>query len=267
MAVAFLALSYKENIAQRDVVRWPLELQRKAMPKNSENDRPSRPFWVQVNHDLWQPVQGLVYLSSALSGQDFEVGQQRQIDGIVQGITELETMLRHLGKLVHLEEGLQVPQMQAVKISPLIQAVIQKFTISQQQHEAPIQWQEIEDKVLIDPALMEMILFDLLLNAYHLSDNGTISLSSEKQSKKLVLVITVTAPDSISHHKMGAFVTLSHPVSDKIKASNKASKTTKHFTAMGMVMIQRYAKLLGYEILLLSPQENQKQFKIILPLA
>ncbi len=215
----------------------------KAETANREKSR----FLAAASHDLRQPLQALILFSDALSshihGRD-PIAQKLagQIESSVNSLTDMLSALLDISRL---ESGVVQPQLQHFNLQHLLDRLYLEFhRIAQEQGLAftiPV-FSEQFDGVVIhsDPHLLEQIIRNLASNAIRYTIEGKVEVMCHLVGDKVRICVADTGI-GISQED------LPH-IFDEYFQSNNSQRDHRHGLGLGLSIVRRVEKLLGYHL-------------------
>jgi signal transduction histidine kinase len=149
-----------------------------------------------VSHDLRNPLNTVSMAASLLLEVELPPEKtRRQIQLIERSATTMDGLIQDLLDVSRAESGSLSLEMQEEPIPPLIQEVVEAFTLTAEEHHIVLK-REIESdvpRVKIDRARMRQVLSNLIGNAIKFTaDGGQVTLRVEKKSGELLFSVSDT---------------------------------------------------------------------------
>ncbi len=214
-------------------------------------------FLAAASHDLRQPIhaQGLflnVLLHTPLTPE------QRELLGNVSAASAASAdMLNTLLDFSRVEAGVISPQIQPFKLQDLLNKIEREFEAQADAKGLSYRSRETPWVVQSDPALVEMILRNLVSNAIRYSDTGGLLVACRKRGTHAVLEVWDTgmgiAPENQAEI-FKEFHQLGNPERDRRKG-----------LGLGLAIADGLARTLGQRITLASAPGRGSVFRLALP--
>jgi PAS domain S-box-containing protein len=228
-----------------------------------EAERASRAkskFLAAASHDLRQPTQSLVLLTSLLKEQTTGTPLAKIVTPLDQATDALSLMLDSLLEVSRLDAGVVVPQVTDVVLPDLVGRLAHEYGL--QAHERGLRLRVHCTRLMCvrtDPVLLERILRNLLENALRYTQAGGILLGVRRRREDWRIDVVDTGFGIAPEHREAIF-------EEFFQVDNPARDRTKGL-GLGLAIVQRQTHLLGGRLSVDSRPGKGSRFSISLPLA
>jgi two-component system, sensor histidine kinase len=197
-------------------------------------------FLAAASHDLRQPVQSLMLLSSALAGKLRGHPAAQVLAHMEKATTALKDMLDGLLDISRLDAGIVEIDIQDVSIRSLIEHLASEYRLRAAERNltfhvvAPDWW------CRSDPRLLERLLRNLIENALKYTPQGKILLGCRHRGRDLAIIVGDTGigiPADQLEPIFREFHQLDNPERDRSKG-----------LGLGLAIVRRLATLLGHDV-------------------
>ena len=131
-------------------------------------------FLAAASHDLRQPMQALSVYTSVLDERVRDAASHRLVQGIQLGVKTLEQLFDSLLDVAQIESGKIRPKVGEFALAPLIENVVAAERPLAAQKGLELRAARTDAVVRSDPALLERMLKNLLINAIRYTETGGI---------------------------------------------------------------------------------------------
>lgn len=233
----------------------------KAETANREKSR----FLAAASHDLRQPLQALMLFSDALSSHvhSRDPVAQKLAGQIESSVNSLTDMLSALLNISRLESGVVQPQLQHFNLQHLLDRLYLEFhRIAQEQGLAfsiPVFSEQLDGVVIhSDPHLLEQIIRNLASNAIRYTAAGRVEVMCHLVGDKVQICVADTGI-GISQEDLPR-------IFDEYFQSNNSQRDHRQGLGLGLSIVRRVEKLLGYHLLVESKLGEGTSICFTLPL-
>lgn len=262
---ALIAQSRNSSLATRAAIELRFEnldlIQRaEAAQLEAEQANASKSkFLAAAGHDLRQPVHAQNLYLEVLSRTPLNARQRQLLSHIGAASEASADMLNTLLDFSRIDAGVIVPRIQAFRLQTLLNKVEREFEPQADAKGLAYRSRETPLFALSDPALLAMILRNLVANAIRYTDSGAVLVACRKRPGQAVLEVWDTgigiAPDQ--HREVfREFHQLGNPERDRRKG-----------LGLGLAIAQGLARALGHELTLASSPARGSVFRLALPIA
>jgi len=197
-------------------------------------------FLAAASHDLRQPVQSLVLLTSALA---IKLGDHPAASLVGSIETSMDALCRLLDAILDvskLDAGTVSPNVQAVSLGAIFERLNSEYRL--RAAEKGIGFRSVPNSLTLcaDPALLERIIRNLVENALRYTDSGRILLGCRRGPGGLRIQVYDTGIGIPAEHLERIF-------HEFYQVSNHARDRGKGL-GLGLAIVDRLARLLGYRV-------------------
>ena len=216
-------------------------------------------FLAAASHDLRQPIHAQGLFLDVLSHTEL-TGQQRKLLANISATSDASAdMLNTLLNFSRVEAGVIETQVQSFRMQPLLNKIEREF--EQQADANGLAYRSRETNLVVqsDPALIELILRNLVSNAIRYTERGGLLVACRKRGDQAVLEVWDTGIGITPAHQQEVFREfhqLGNPERDRRKG-----------LGLGLAIVQGLARTLGHRLTLASTLHRGSVFRLSLPLA
>ncbi len=263
-----LGLAFQDSLQQRfkneQLVQDLVKQQAVAEQARRDAEAASREkskFLAAASHDLRQPLQALTLFSEALKSLSADGEGQRLAGQIEKSVHALAGMFDELLDISRLDAGVVAPRFQHFELQPLLdrlyvdfaqmaQAKELEFIVPSGQVLGGIGTAELV--IYSDPFLVERILRNLIANAIRYTEAGKVTLRCEAQGGMLKFEVEDTgigiSPEALPQ------------IFDEYYQAGNSQRDRRKGLGLGLAIVRRIEKLLGYQIEVVSEQGRGSRF-------
>ncbi|MDD2768981.1 MAG: hybrid sensor histidine kinase/response regulator [Methylococcus sp.] len=260
---AMSTIAWRSNASFVDALRLRFETIDLAERLSLEKERAEQAnlaktrFLASANHDLRQPVHALGMFVGALRSCAMDAEARRileHIDGSIQAMDALFTSLLDISRL---DAGVIQPRLQAVHLQPLLDRISRDHLAEAASRGIRLTYVPSTVRVLTDPALLERILRNLVLNALRHADAERILIGC-RRGKRLSIEVWDNGcgiPVEQQTTVFQEFYQIGNPERDRAKG-----------LGLGLAIVKRLSEILDHPLTLISTPGEGSVFKISAPL-
>lgn len=217
-------------------------------------------FLAVASHDLRQPLHALGLYIAELQHKVSGAEQQHLVGRVEQSVEALSTLLNALLDISKLDAGAIVPQLQTCAVSVMLDRVAADYQMLAGIKNIHLVIRPCREYVSSDPQLLERILMNLVGNAIRYTyPNGCVMVACRRRGNTLRI--------EVRDNGMG----ISRADQDNIfreffRVPQQQTDTNKGL-GLGLAIVDRLVKLLGYRIGLRSAPGKGSVFALELPAA
>lgn len=216
-------------------------------------------FLAAVSHDLRQPIHAQGLFLNVLARTELTAKQREIVANVGAASAAAGDMLHTLMDFSRIEAGAVTPSARAFLLQPLLNRIEKEF--SSQADAKGLRYRSRETRLAVhsDPALVEMILRNLVSNAIRYTRRGGILLACRKRGGAAVLEVFDTGIGiAASQHEevFREFHQLGNPERDRRKG-----------LGLGLSIVKGLAQRLGHPLGLDSVPGRGSVFRLALPVA
>ncbi|MEN9464750.1 MAG: hypothetical protein RL217_931 [Pseudomonadota bacterium] len=214
-------------------------------------------FLAASGHDLMQPLNAAKLFASTLSQQNLTAEQQQLLHYLEGSLQSAEDVLSTLVEISKLDADAIAPVIQPLFLPSVLKPLKDEFTALAAQKNLRLRTRYGEDWVLGDAHWLRRIIQNLLANAVHYSERGDILLACRRRGAFLYVEVWDSGV-GIPKDKL-------KDIFQEFKRLDNKNKNTKGL-GLGLAIVERMTKRLGYRIEPCSIQGKGSRFRLILPL-
>lgn len=216
-------------------------------------------FFTAVGHDLLQPLHAArLMLSELENAKDANDTKQlaTNISGALVSIEELLTSILDISKL---EAGVFVPNIQTVPLSLIFEQLSCSLAPIARRKKLDVRCRQTDLNVRSDPQMLSRIIQNLLANAVHYTEKGSVLLAARRRGDRVAIEVWDTGP-GISLQEQERIFDEFH----RGAASERAGGTG---FGLGLAIVRRMADALEHTLTLNSRVGRGSHFAIMAPFA
>ena len=216
-------------------------------------------FLAAASHDLRQPIHAQGLFLDVLTRTELNPLQRQLLASAWAASSASAEMLNTLLDFSRLEAGVVKPEIQSFKVQALLNKIEREFV--QQADAKGLEYRSRESTLSLqsDPALIELILRNLVSNAINYTERGGVLVTCRRRGSDAVLEVFDTGI-GIEASQQGEvfreFHQLGNPERDQAKG-----------LGLGLAIVERVARSLGHGLWLESRHERGSVFRVTVPLA
>ena len=217
-------------------------------------------FLAVASHDLRQPLHALGLYIAELQHKVSGAEQQRLVGRVEQSVEALSTLLNALLDISKLDAGTIVPQLQTCAVSVMLERVAADYQMLAGIKNIRLIVRPCAEYITSDPQLLERILMNLVGNAIRYTyPNGCVMVACRRRGNLLRIEVRDNGVGISSTNQDNIFREF-FQVPQQQTDSNKG-------LGLGLAIVDRLVKLLGYRIELRSAPGKGSVFALEIPLA
>ena len=237
-----------------------LELMREAQAARLEAEEANTAkskFLAAASHDLRQPIHAQGLFLDVLTHTPLDA-RQRELVGNISATSQASAeMLNTLLDFSRIEAGVVKPQLEPFRIQQVLNKIEREFESQADAKGLDYRSRETAEIVLSDPALVELIVRNLVSNAIRYTEHGGLLVACRKRGEQTVLEVWDTgigiAPEQQAE-VFKEFHQLGNPERDRRKG-----------LGLGLAIAQGLCKTLDHELTLRSRPAGGTVFMLHLP--
>ncbi len=232
---------------------------REARDEAEAADRAKSRFLAAVSHDLRQPVMSANLFLDLLRKRQLSPAERDLVEPLANSLNGLTGMLNGLLEVARLDAGIVRAEPCAFPLNDLLQRLYGEFQRLAQETHLQLHVPEAPWAVRSDPLLVELILRNLISNAFKYTEAGGVSIVAHAGDGTVAIDVTDTGRGI-------AATELAHIFEDYYQGGNAARDHSRGF-GIGLATAHRVAALLGTDIRVRSEVGKGSTFTLSLPLA
>lgn len=246
----------RAQIAERERIEQELRQAKESAEKaNQEKSR----FLAAANHDLRQPLQTLGVLNSVLAAQTEEPPIVEIIGDQGKALASMRDLLDVLLDIEKLETGAVEPKIRDFAIAELLSRQYTEFKPMAQRKGLELSYVPCGMTVHSDFGLLERVIQNFLSNAIRYTERGRVLLGCRRRGSMLRIEVWDTGvgiPAEQIDSIFEQFYQLGNPARDRSRG-----------LGLGLAIVERIARLLGYHIDVRSKACKGSVFAIEVPVS
>lgn len=248
-----------ENRELLEKLRQETEIAEDARQEAERANLAKSKFLAAASHDLRQPIHAQGLFLEVLTRTEL-TAQQRELLASASAASDASAeMLNTLLDFSRIEAGVIEPQVLSFRLQPLLNKIEREFERQADAKGLSYRSRECALVVQSDPALIELILRNLVSNAIRYTERGGLLVTCRQRGGKAVLEVWDTGigiETSQQHEVFREFHQLGNPERDRRKG-----------LGLGLAIVEGLARTLGHELSLDSTLQRGSVFRLALPIA
>ena len=216
-------------------------------------------FLAAASHDLRQPIHAQGLFLNVLMHTDLTAEQRSLVSNISTASSATAEMLDTLLDFSRIEAGVVSPRIQAFSLQDLLNKIEREFEAQADAKGLTYRSRETPLLVQSDPALVELILRNLVSNAIRYSDAGGLLVACRKRGTQAVLEVWDTGIGIAPEQQAEVFREF-HQVGNPERDRRKG-------LGLGLAIARGLANTLGHALHLQSVPQRGTVFRLVVPLA
>jgi two-component system, sensor histidine kinase len=214
-------------------------------------------FLAAASHDLRQPLHALGLFVQALQETPLATRERQVIGNIRRSVDAMEELFNSLLDISRLDAGVVQPHMATVPLASVFDRVRFEYAQIARQKRLSLVVMKTSLYVKTDPSLLARLIRNLLSNAVRYTDSGGVVLGCRRASHEVRIEVWDTGkgiPTDLHAEIFHEFYQLDNPERDRRKG-----------LGLGLAIVDRLARLLGYRVGLRSRLGKGSVFSITVP--
>lgn len=217
-------------------------------------------FLAVASHDLRQPLHALGLYIAELQHKVSGAEQQHLVGRVEQSVEALSTLLNALLDISKLDAGTIVPQLQTCAVSVMLDRVAADYQMLAGIKNTRLIVRPCAEYITSDPQLLERILMNLVGNAIRYTySNGCVMVACRRRGNSLRI--------EVRDNGVGISKTDQDNIFREFFQVSKQQTDTNKGLGLGLAIVDRLVKLLGYRLELRSAPGKGSVFALEVPLA
>jgi two-component system CheB/CheR fusion protein len=214
-------------------------------------------FLAAASHDLRQPLQSLTLLTGLLGAAVNGVRETDLLRRFEQTLYAMSGMLDALLNINQIEAGVIKPQVSAIALDTVFDRLRNEFTFIAQARNLHLTIMPTSIVVTSDPHLLDQMLRNLLGNAIKYTPHGKVLIGCRRHGKDVRIEVWDTG--------IGIRADQLHAIFEEFHQVDTAAYASGGGLGLGLSIVQRLGRLLGYPINVRSVPGRGSAFTIIVP--
>lgn len=205
-------------------------------------------LWAQAAHDLRQPVQAALLLTTMLEAELARATQKQAARHVAGALHALDEMVETLALLSRIEAGLQVVSLRTCQLSQVLQTALREIAAIAAERRIRLRLGNMRGVVRTNPKLLATAARSMLLNAIKFGAGDRILASCRRHGNQLWLEVYFAGDSFDAAMERNAFVQLT-PVDVRRSAAE---------LGLGFTLLEHLCRRLGHSLHYkkLSPKER-----------
>jgi len=216
-------------------------------------------FLAAASHDLRQPIHAQGLFLEVLARSKLSAGQYDALANARATWQASAEMLDTLLDFSRIEAGVIEPQLQDFNLQPMLNKIENELAPQADAKGIVYRSREARMAVHSDPALVALILRNLVSNAIRYTERGGVLVACRERGDKLVLEVWDTG--------IGIEPTQHQTIFREFHQLGNAERDRRKGLGLGLAIAQGLARALGLELSLASKPGRGSVFKLALPIA
>jgi len=230
-----------------------------ALAEAEDANRAKTVFLASASHDLRQPLHAMGLFLNALARADLNERQQALLQQALASAQATGEMLNTLMDFSKVDAGVVKPQMQPFALQPMFRKLEREMAPLAEDKGLAFRMRDTSVILHADPALVEMILRNLVLNAIRYTERGALLLACRRRGARAWLEVWDTGvgiPADQHEAIFREFHQLGNPERDRRKG-----------LGLGLAIVQGLARAMSVDITLRSEPGRGSVFRLALPVS
>lgn len=248
-----------ENIELMEKLRLETSIAQRARAEAEQANTSKSKFLAAASHDLRQPIHAQGLFLDILSRSGLNPQQQQSLDCAIAASEASAEMLNTMLDFSRIDAGVVQPHVVSFRLQPLLNKIEREFARQADAKGLLYRSRETTLAADSDPALIELILRNLVSNAIRYTDSGGLLVVCRQCKGHVVLEVWDTGIGIASAHQREVFREfhqLGNPERDRRKG-----------LGLGLSIVEGLVRTLGHPLLLSSKPGRGSMFRLSLPLA
>ena len=245
----------------RDQTQRALEsrqLVEEALIEAEDANRAKTVFLASASHDLRQPLHAAGLYLGALSRAGLNERQSHLVRQVTVAHEAANEMLNTLLDFSKVDAGVVKPQSRGFALQPLFHKLERELAPLAESKGLAFRLRDTQLVAQADPALVEMVVRNLLINAVRYTDRGAVLLGCRRRGERAVIEVWDTGvgiPEHQHRQIFREFHQLGNPERDRRKG-----------LGLGLAIVQGLARAMGVDVGLASRPGRGSVFRLSLPI-
>jgi signal transduction histidine kinase len=231
---------------------------RAAHQKAEEANLAKSKFLAAASHDLRQPIHAQGLFLEVLARSKLSAGQHDALANARATWQASAEMLDTLLDFSRIEAGVVEPQMQPFHLQPLLNKIENELAPQADAKGIVYRSRETHVAVRSDPALVALVLRNLVSNAIRYTERGGVLVACRTRASEVLLEVWDTG--------IGIEPTQQQEIFREFHQLGNAERDRRKGLGLGLAIAQGLARALGQELTLVSAPRRGSVFRLSLPL-
>jgi two-component system, sensor histidine kinase len=215
-------------------------------------------FLAAASHDLRQPVQAMVFFTSALTSQIQDTAAQPLLHDLQASLDGVNILLDSLLDVSRLDAGIVQPRLTNFSLATLFDRVRTEFGPLAGDRRLTLRVRPTTAIIRSDPTLLERIVQNLVSNAIRYTDRGKILVGCRARGQTLRIEVWDTGIGIAADRLTDIF--------QEFYQVGNIERDRSQGLGLGLAIVQRLSSLLGHPIKVHSVPGRGSVFRVDVPL-
>lgn len=215
-------------------------------------------FFTSVGHDLLQPVHAARLTLSELSDAQSSPENKQLAASISNALVSIEELLTSILDISKLEAGGFVPNIQTVGLGGIFEQLASSVEPLTRQKGLRFRWRPTKLAARSDPLMLRRIVQNLLANAAHYTERGSILLAARARGNDVAIEVWDTGPGIPPYEQRRIF--------EEFQRGTASERSGSTGFGLGLAIVRRMADALGHRLELKSDTGGSR-FSVFAPSA
>ena len=216
-------------------------------------------FLAAASHDLRQPIHAQGLFLDVLSRTQLDAQQRQLVDGIHAASQASADMLHSLLDFSRIEAGVVLPRVCAFRVQPVLNKIEREFAPQADAKGLSYRSRECPVVVQSDPALVELILRNLVANAIRYTLYGGVLVACRAQGSQAVFEVWDTGIGIAPEHQQDVFL--------EFHQLGNSERDRRNGLGLGLAIVKALARTLDHAVSVTSTVGKGSVFRVALPVA
>lgn len=215
-------------------------------------------FLAAASHDLRQPLHALTLFTEALAYDEHDSKQKKIVENIKNSVSAMEGLFNTLLDISKLDAGVVQPKLRDISMNEILQPLEKEYAELALQHGIGFKCSHGETIVYTDPVLLEVIIRNLVGNAFRYTQQGSVWIICQARDNHSIAIEVGDTGIGIAEDQQqnifNEFYQLNNPERDKTKG-----------LGLGLAIVKRLVVILGYTLEVDSKPKRGSRFTLSVP--
>jgi len=216
-------------------------------------------FFTAVGHDLLQPLHAARLTLSELMDAHIEPDHKQLTHNISSALVTIEELLTSILDISKLEAGVFVPNIQTVALGAIFEQLACNIEPVTRRKRLDFRWRPTNLGVRSDPLMLRRIVQNLLANAAHYTETGSVLLAARRRGSLVAIEVWDTGPGVAPQERDRIF--------EEFHRGAASERSGGSGFGLGLAIVRRMSESLGHELTLESRVGRGSRFAITAPYA
>lgn len=230
-----------------------------ALAEAEEANRAKTVFLASASHDLRQPLHAMGLFLHALARADLNERQQQLLEQALSSASATSEMLNTLMDFSKVEAGVVKPQMQPFALQPMFRKLEREMAPLAEEKGLAFRMRDTTVILHADPALVDMIVRNLVLNAIRYTERGALLLACRRRGARAWVEVWDTG--------IGIPADQHEVIFREFHQLGNSERDRRKGLGLGLAIVQGLARAMSVDITLRSQVGKGSVFRLALPVS